>query len=78
VAKETPSAPATPVERSEPSASVVDVLDRVLDGGIALDAWTRVSIAINLVAVETRVVVVSIDTRLSHSEGPPDPPAGER
>jgi hypothetical protein len=77
VAKETRSGCATPVERSEPSASVVDVLDRVLDGGIALDALARVSIAINLLAVETRVVVVSIDTRLSHSEDLPGPPTSE-
>ncbi|HEU5196884.1 MAG TPA: gas vesicle protein GvpJ [Methylomirabilota bacterium] len=48
--------------------SVIDVLDRVLDKGIVIDAWVRVSLAgIDLVAVEARVVVASIATYLQYS-----------
>jgi hypothetical protein len=44
-------------------ASLTEVLDRVLDKGIVIDAWLRVSlIGIDLVTVEARVVVASIAT----------------
>jgi len=58
-----------PVERASRSSSLIDVLDRVLDKGIVVDAWVRVSVAgIDLVAVEARLLVVSIDTYLRYSE----------
>ncbi len=58
-----------PVERAAGGTSLIDVLDRVLDKGIVLDAWVRVSlVGIDLVTVEARVVVASIDTHLMHSE----------
>ena len=48
--------------------SVIDVLDRVLDKGIVIDAWVRVSLAgIDLISVEARVVVASIATYLQYS-----------
>jgi hypothetical protein len=41
----------------------------VLDKGIVIDAWVRVSlVGIDLVTVEARVVVASIDTYLKYSE----------
>jgi hypothetical protein len=41
----------------------------VLDKGIVIDAWVRVSIVgIDLITVEARVVVASIDTSLKYSE----------
>ena len=50
-------------------ASLIDVLDRVLDKGIVIDAWMRVSLGgVNLVEVEARVVVASIDTYLTHAQ----------
>jgi gas vesicle structural protein len=57
------------VERSPGGSSLIDVLDRVLDKGIVIDAWVRVSlVGIDLVTVEARVVVASIDTYLKYSE----------
>jgi gas vesicle structural protein len=51
------------VQRSEPQASVAEVLDRVLDRGIVIDAWLRVSVAgITLIDVDARIVVAAIDT----------------
>jgi hypothetical protein len=58
-----------PVERTVGGTSLIDVLDRVLDKGIVIDAWVRVSlVGIDLITVEARVVVASIDTYLKYSE----------
>ena len=47
------------VERAAAGSSLIDVLDRVLDKGIVIDAWVRVSlVGIDLLSVEARVVVV--------------------
>ena len=57
------------VERATGGTSLIDVLDRVLDKGIVIDAWVRVSlVGIDLITVEARVVVASIDTYLKYSE----------
>jgi gas vesicle structural protein len=57
------------VERTPGGSSLIDVLDRVLDKGIVIDAYVRVSlVGIDLVTVEARVVVASIDTYLKYSE----------
>jgi hypothetical protein len=58
-----------PVERAPGGTSLIDVLDRVLDKGIVVDAWVRVSlVGIDLITVEARVVVASIDTYLRYAE----------
>lgn len=58
-----------PVERAAGGSSLIDVLDRVLDKGIIIDAWVRVSlVGIDLITVEARVVVASIDTYLRYAE----------
>jgi gas vesicle structural protein len=50
-----------PVERTSSGTSLIDVLDRVLDKGIVIDAWVRASpLGIDLAG--TRVVVASVDT----------------
>ena len=57
-----------PVERASGGTSLIDVLDRVLDKGIVIDAWVRVSlVGIDLLTVEARVVVASIDTYIKYS-----------
>ena len=56
------------VERAAGGTSLVDVLDRVLDKGIVIDAWARVSlVGIDLITVEARIVVASIDTDLRYA-----------
>jgi tRNA U54 and U55 pseudouridine synthase Pus10 len=58
-----------PVERTTGGTSLIDVLDRVLDKGIVIDAWVRVSlVGIDLITVEARVVVASIETYIKYSE----------
>lgn len=57
------------LERAPGGSSLIDVLDRVLDKGIVIDAYVRVSlVGIDLVTVEARIVVASIDTYLKYSE----------
>jgi hypothetical protein len=47
----------------------VDVMDRVLDKGIVIDAAVRVSVAgVELLGVDARVVVASIETYLRHAD----------
>jgi hypothetical protein len=56
------------LQRASTDTSLMDVLDRVLDKGVVIDAWVRVSlIGINLITVEARVVVASIETYLKHA-----------
>jgi len=57
------------VERISGGSSLIDVLDRVLDKGIVIDAWVRISlVGIDLITVEARVVVASIDTYLNYAD----------
>ncbi|GAB4120127.1 MAG: gas vesicle structural protein GvpA [Roseiflexaceae bacterium] len=57
------------VEKSVASSSLAEVVDRILDKGIVIDAWVRVSlVGIELLSVEARVVVASVDTYLKYAE----------
>lgn len=57
------------VERISGGSSLIDVLDRVLDKGIVIDALVRISlVGIDLITVEARVVVASIDTYLKYAD----------
>jgi hypothetical protein len=57
------------VEKAIGSSSLVEVVDRILDKGIVIDAWARVSlVGIELLAVEARVVVAGIETFLKYAE----------
>lgn len=68
-----------PVERASGGTSLIDVLDRVLDKGIVIDAWVRVSlVGIDLLTVEARVVVASIDTYIKYSEAVAQVPSVSR
>ena len=49
--------------------TLIDVLDRVLDKGIVISAWGRVSVVgLELVGVDMRVVVASIETHLRYAD----------
>jgi hypothetical protein len=57
------------VERASAASSLIDVLDRVLDKGIVIDAWVRVSVVgIDLITIEARVTVASIETYLKYAD----------
>jgi len=57
------------VEKTIASTSLAEVVDRILDKGVVIDAWARVSlVGIELIAIEARIVVASVDTYLKYAE----------
>ena len=57
------------IRKSIEASSLAEVLDRILDKGIVIDVWARVSlVGIELVAVEARIVIASVDTYLKYAE----------
>jgi len=57
------------VEKSMASSSIVEVVDRILDKGVVVDAFVRISlVGIELLAIEARVVVASVETYLKYAE----------
>jgi hypothetical protein len=57
------------VEKTIGSSSLVEVVDRILDKGIVVDAWVRISlVGIELLAIEARVVAASVETYLKYAE----------
>jgi len=57
------------VERQPGGTRLLDVLDRVLDKGIVVDAWVRFQlVGLDLITIDARIVVASIDTYLNYAE----------
>lgn len=57
------------IEKSVASASIAEVVDRILDKGVVIDAFVRVSlVGIELIAIEIRAVVASIESWLKYAE----------
>lgn len=57
------------VTQSPDVSSLAEVLDRILDKGIVIDLWARVSlVGIEILTVEARVVVAGVDTFLHYAE----------
>jgi len=57
------------VDKSMASSSLVEVIDRILDKGVVIDAWARVSlVGIELLTIEARVVIASVETYLKYAE----------
>jgi hypothetical protein len=56
------------LERPAPS-SLADVIDTILDKGLVIDAYVRVSlVGIELLTIDARIVVASVDTYLRFAE----------
>jgi len=57
------------VEKTMGSTSLAEVVDRILDKGVVIDAWVRISlVGIEILAIETRAVVAGVDTFLKYAE----------
>ena len=57
------------VQKSTDSSSLAEVVDRILDKGIVIDAWAKVSlVGIELLSIEARVVIASVETYLKYAE----------
>ncbi|MEW6172540.1 MAG: gas vesicle structural protein GvpA [Bacillota bacterium] len=56
------------VQKSTDASSLAEVIDRILDKGIVIDAWVRVAlVGIELLAIEARVVIASVETWLKYA-----------
>ena len=57
------------VMKSTDSSSLAEVVDRILDKGIVIDAWAKVSlVGIELLSIEARIVIASVETYLKYAE----------
>lgn len=57
------------IQKTTDSASLAEVVDRILDKGIVIDAWAKVSlVGIELLSIEARVVIASVETYLKYAE----------
>jgi len=62
------AAPSGYLERPRPSG-LADVIDIILDKGLVIDAYVRVSlIGIELIVIDARIVIASVDTYLRFAE----------
>jgi hypothetical protein len=61
--------PAQPVGTRDQSGSLAELVGVILDKGIVIDAWVRVSVlGLELLTIEARIVVASVDTYLRYAE----------
>jgi hypothetical protein len=62
--------PAASAQMGRPSPTgLADVIDTILDKGLVIDAYVRVSlVGIEVLTIDTRVVVASVDTYLRFAE----------
>lgn len=57
------------LQRAPSPSGLAEVLDVILDKGIVIDAYVRISvIGIELVTIDARIVIASIDTYLRFAE----------
>ena len=57
------------VTKSTESSNLAEMVERILDKGIVIDAWVKLSmVGIELFLVEARVVIASIETYLKYAD----------
>src|SRR5438132_14103109 len=57
------------LQRAPSPSGLVDVVDLILDKGLVIDAYVRISvIGIELVTIDARIVIASIDSYLRFAE----------
>jgi gas vesicle structural protein len=57
------------LQRAPSPSGLADVLDVILDKGLVIDAFVRVSvIGIELITIDARIVIASVDTYLRFAE----------
>ena len=57
------------IQKSTDSSSLAEVIDRMLDKGIVIDAWAKVwLVGIELFSIEARIVIASVETYLKYAE----------
>lgn len=57
------------IKHSIQASSLAEVIDRILEKGIVVDLWARVSlVGIELLAIEARVVIACVETYLVYAD----------
>jgi gas vesicle structural protein len=57
------------VQKSTDSSSLAEVVDRILEKGIVIDAFAKISlVGIELISIEARIVIASVETYLKYAE----------
>ena len=57
------------VQKTTDSSSLAEVVDRIMDKGVVIDVWAKVSlVGIELLSVEARIVIASVETYLKYAE----------
>ena len=57
------------VQKTTDSSSLAEVVDRILDKGVVVDAFVKVAlVGIELVTIEARVIVASVETYLRYAD----------
>jgi gas vesicle structural protein len=57
------------LQRAPSPSGLVDVVDLILDKGLVIDAYVRISvIGIELITIDARIVIASVDTYLRFAE----------
>ena len=57
------------LQRAPSPSSLADVVDLILDKGLVIDAYVRVSlIGIEILTIDARIVIASVDTYLRFAE----------
>jgi gas vesicle structural protein len=57
------------IQKSVNSSSLAEVIDRILDKGVVIDLWARVSlVGIELLTIDARIVIASVDTWLKYAK----------
>jgi gas vesicle structural protein len=57
------------LQRAPSPSGLVDVIDVILDKGLVIDAYVRVSvIGIEVITIDARIVIASVDTYLRFAE----------
>lgn len=70
------------IQKSVDSSSLAEVIDRILEKGVVIDLWARVSlVGIELLTIDARIVIASVDTWLRYARAvgllKDDPPLAE-
>lgn len=56
------------LSKSVESTSLAEVIDRILDKGVVIDVFIRISlVGIELITVEARIVIASVETYLNYA-----------
>ena len=57
------------LQRAPSPSSLADVVDLILDKGLVIDAYVRIAvIGIELITIDARIVIASVDTYLRFAE----------